>query len=61
MSTSSVRATRNRDSSLRGRELRTLANEHAAFQQDVVALRHELAQLRKDRDRLHAGSHPTSR
>lgn len=46
---------------MRGRELRTLANEHAAFQQDVVALRRELAQLRKDRDRLHAGSHATSR
>lgn len=52
----------NRSSSMRGgRELRTLANEHAVFQQDVVALRCELAQLRKDRDRVHAGSHATSR
>ncbi len=51
----------NADSPTRGRELRTLANEHASFQRDVVALRFELAQLRNDRDRLHGRSHATSR
>lgn len=51
----------NAESPTRGGELRTLANEHAAFQRDVVALRRELAELRKDRDRLHAGSNATSR
>ena len=47
------------DSLVRGRELRTLAIEHARFQNEVMALRRELAELRYDRDRLHAGSHVT--
>ncbi len=47
------------DSPVRGRELRTLATEHARFQNEVMALRRELAELRHDRDRLHAGSHVT--
>jgi hypothetical protein len=47
------------DSLVRGRELRTLATEHARFQNEVMALRRELAELRHDRDRLHAGSHVT--
>ena len=48
------------ESPMRGRELRALANEHASFQSDVVALRRELAALRQDRDRLRAGSHARS-
>lgn len=45
---------------VRGRELRALAYEHARFQNDVIALRRELAELRHDRDRLSAGSHAAS-
>ena len=50
------------ESPVRGRELRALANEHARFQRDVLALRRELAELRHDRDRLQAGTgtHATS-
>lgn len=44
---------------VRARELRTLATAHARFQNEVIALRRELAELRHDRDRLHAGSHVT--
>ena len=44
----------NSDSPVRGRELRALATEHARFQNDVIALRRELAELRNDRDRLKA-------
>lgn len=44
------------ESPLRGREIRTLATEHARFQNDVIALRRELAELRDDRDRLQAGA-----
>jgi hypothetical protein len=44
---------------VRGRQLRTLAGEHARFQQDVMALRRALADLRHDRDRL-AATHATS-
>ena len=47
------------DSLVRGRELRTLATEHARFQNEVIALRRELAELRHDRDRLRADSHVT--
>jgi uncharacterized protein YceH (UPF0502 family) len=47
------------DSLVRSRELRTLATEHARFQNEVMALRRELAELRHERDRLHAGSHVT--
>lgn len=43
------------ESPARGRELRALAGEHARFQNDVMSLRRELAELRLDRDRL-AGS-----
>ena len=52
----------NSESPVRGRELRALATEHARFQNDVIALRRELAELRNDRDRLQAraGSHATS-
>jgi len=46
-------------SPVRGRELRSLAGEHARFQNDVMALRRELADLRNDRDRL-AGLHAAS-
>ncbi len=50
------------DSPARGKEIRAVANEHAALQRDVVALRRELAELRHDRDRLRtdARSHATS-
>lgn len=47
-------------SALRGRDLRHLANQHAAFERDVIALRRALAELRQDRDRLQARSHTTS-
>ena len=40
----------------RGRELRALAGEHAGFQREIMALRRELAELRRDRDRLVASS-----
>ena len=48
------------DSIVRGRELRTLAGEHARFQRDVIALRRELAELRHDRDRLWSGTRAAS-
>lgn len=44
---------------VRGRELRSLTKEHASVQRDVVVLRRALAELRHDRDRLHAASHTT--
>lgn len=47
-------------SAVRGRELRTLATEHARFQRDVIALRRELAELRVECDRLRAGSRAVS-
>jgi hypothetical protein len=47
------------DSPVRGRELRSLAGEHARFQNDVMSLRRELAALRHDRDRL-AATHAAS-
>ncbi len=40
----------------RGRKLRALATEHARFQSSVLALRSDLAALRRDRDRLYASS-----
>ncbi len=40
----------------RGRKLRVLATEHARFQRTVMELRSDLAALRRDRDRLYAGS-----
>lgn len=47
------------DAPVRGRELRSLAGEHARFQNDVMALRRELAELRHERDRL-AATHAAS-
>lgn len=44
------------DSPARGKEIRALANEHAAVQRDIFSLRRELAELRQDRDRLRTGS-----
>lgn len=40
----------------RARRLRALAYEHGQFQRELVALRRELAELRRDRDRLGARS-----
>lgn len=40
------------DHAFRGQRLRSLAHEHARFQRELVALRHGLAELRRDRDRL---------
>ncbi|MGH2839854.1 MAG: hypothetical protein ACRDKY_03395 [Solirubrobacteraceae bacterium] len=40
----------------RGRTLRMLAREHTGFQAELIALRRELAELQRDRDRLRAGS-----
>lgn len=48
------------DAPVRGRELRTLARDHASFQLDLVDLRRELAALRRDRDRLRAATQATS-
>lgn len=48
------------ESPVRGKEIRALANEHAAVQRDVIALRRELAELRQDRDRLRDCSHARS-
>jgi len=42
---------------VRGRALRTIATEHAQFERDLIGLRRELAELRRDRDRLCTGSH----
>lgn len=39
-----------------GPELRDLATEHARFQREHVALRRELAELSRDRDRLRSSS-----
>lgn len=47
----------NADVPVRGRELRMLASDHDRVQHDLIALRRELAALRRDRDRLSAGSH----
>jgi hypothetical protein len=47
------------NSPVRGRDLRSLAGEHARFQRDVMALRRELADLRHERDRL-AATHAAS-
>ena len=41
---------------VRGRELRALATEHQCFQRDLIALRRELAALRRDRDGRRAHS-----
>lgn len=46
----------NPDVPVRGRELRVLASDHDRFQRDLIALRRELAALRRDRDRVSAGS-----
>ena len=40
------------DEPFRARRLRLLAAEHAEFQRDLIALRRELAELRRDRERL---------
>lgn len=45
---------------VRGRAVRTIATEHARFKRDLIALRCELAQLRRQRDRLYARSHAYS-
>ena len=45
---------------VRGRALRTIATEHARFERDLIALRRELAELRRQRDRLYARSHASS-
>jgi hypothetical protein len=41
---------------VRGRDLRTLVRDHAELQRDVIALRHELEGLRRDRERAHERS-----
>jgi hypothetical protein len=43
-------------SPVRGRRLRVLAAEHGEFQRSVIALRRELAALRREHDRLRANA-----
>lgn len=43
------------DAPLRERQIRALTSEHAGFERELVALRRQLAELRRDRDRLNAG------
>ncbi len=47
---------RGADQPFRARRLRLLAYEHAQFQRELVALRRELAELARDRDRLRVGA-----
>lgn len=44
----------------RGRELRTIAREHADFQRKVIELRRELQALRLERTRMRSRSHAGS-
>ena len=41
---------------VRGTQVRELTSEHASFERDLIALRRALAELRRERDRLCAGS-----
>lgn len=45
---------------VRGRELRLLARAHAEFQCGVIELRRELAELRRQHDRVRSGSRATA-
>ena len=44
----------------RGATVRAIATEHALLEHDIIELRRRLAELRRQRDRLHAASHAAS-